>query len=94
VSIFTFDANAPGKARLAPLARNALRKLRTVRHPDVLRFLDAVETDSTIHVVTERVTPLAPALVDRKGKDREDWLVWGLHRISVCLPLVYMPRPC
>jgi SCY1-like protein 1 len=86
VSVFEFNASGPGKQRLQPLAKNALRKLRTVRHPDVLKFLDAVETDSTIHIMTERVSPLSAALQDRSGKsqkEREDWLLWGLHRITV-----------
>jgi len=67
-------------------AQNALRKLRTTRHPDILKFLDAVETDSTLHIMTERVTPLQPALSrwsTRNAQEREDWLLWGLHRISV-----------
>ena len=86
VSIFEFDANQPGKRNVFPLAKNALRKLRTIRHPDVLRFMDVVETDSTIHIMTERVSPLAPAITqysNRAAQEREDWLLWGLHRISV-----------
>ena len=69
-----------------PLAKNTLRKLRTIRHPDVLKFLDAVETDTTICIMTERVRPLAPAIHERASKsaqEKEDWLLWGLHRISV-----------
>jgi SCY1-like protein 1 len=87
VSIFEFNANNPGKQKLMPLAKNTLRKLRTVRHPDVLKFIDAVETEGTIHIMTERVTPLSSAIQDRSAKsqkEREDWLMWGLHRISVC----------
>ena len=40
-SIFSFDVTA-NKSRL-PLARNALRKLRTLRHPGVIKVLDTVE---------------------------------------------------
>ncbi|KAK3669112.1 Nuclear aminoacylation-dependent tRNA export pathway component, partial [Recurvomyces mirabilis] len=40
-SILSFDINA-NRARL-PLAKNALRKLRTLRHPGVVKVLDAVE---------------------------------------------------
>lgn len=63
-----------------------MRKLRTIRHPDVLKFLDAVETDTTVHVMTERVRPLCAALEEADSKsaeEREDWILWGLHRISV-----------
>lgn len=50
-SIFSFDATT-NKSRL-PLARNAVKKLRTLRHPGVIRILDTVE-----------VNPVAP-LIDR-----------------------------
>lgn len=40
-SIFAFDVNA-NRNRL-PLARNALRKLKTIRHPGVVKMLDSVE---------------------------------------------------
>jgi hypothetical protein len=40
-SIFSFDITA-NKSRL-PLARNALRKLRTLRHPGVVKVLDTAE---------------------------------------------------
>lgn len=87
ISIFEYDHSSAQNKKLLPLAKNALRKLRTVRHPDVLKFLDVVETDSTIHIMTERVRPLKGAWEEMgsgKGeKEREDWFVWGLHRISV-----------
>jgi SCY1-like protein 1 len=69
-----------------PLAKNAVRKLRTTRHPDVLKYIDAVETDTVIYIVTERVRPLTtslPSWASRDATEREDWLLWGLHRISV-----------
>jgi SCY1-like protein 1 len=69
-----------------PLAKNAVRKLRTTRHPDVLKFIDAVESDTVVYIVTERVKPLSttlPAWSSRDAREREDWLLWGLHRISV-----------
>ncbi|KAI0743379.1 ARM repeat-containing protein [Daedaleopsis nitida] len=88
VSVFEFDANTPAKKNLFPLAKNALRKLRTIRHPDVLKFMEVSETDTTIHIMTERVRPLGPAITEWQSKsvqEREAWLVWGLHRISVAL---------
>lgn len=93
VSVFVFDSNQPPRRNLLPLAKNALRKLRTVRHPDVLRFIDAVDTDSIIYIMTERVQPLGRAMQSlsmKSVKDKEDWLVWGLHRISVCAFIVHL----
>lgn len=40
-SVFSFDINA-NRSRL-PLAKNALRKLRTMRHPGVVKVIDTVE---------------------------------------------------
>ncbi|KAG1847048.1 hypothetical protein F4604DRAFT_1976206, partial [Suillus subluteus] len=45
-----------------PLVRNSLRKLRTIRHPDVPRFINVVESDSAIYIMAERVRPLPLAL--------------------------------
>ncbi|KAH8108102.1 hypothetical protein BXZ70DRAFT_36637 [Cristinia sonorae] len=91
VSVFEFDSSLPKNRNCMPIAKNALRKLRTIRHPDVLKFLDVVETDTTICIMTERVRPLASAIQERTSKlaqEREDWLLWGLHRIAIALTFV------
>ncbi|KAG6898142.1 hypothetical protein C0992_004858 [Termitomyces sp. T32_za158] len=55
VSIFEYDFSDQGKSTVKQFAINALRKLRSTRHPDVLKFMDAVETDAMIYIMTERV---------------------------------------
>ncbi|GJJ06594.1 hypothetical protein Clacol_000787 [Clathrus columnatus] len=87
VSVFVFDANQGNKRSQLPLAKNALRKLRTIRHPDVLKFVDVVETDTTLHIVTERVQPLSKAL-NNSPQGKDDWLCWGLHRVATALAFV------
>ncbi|OTA82486.1 hypothetical protein M434DRAFT_400956 [Hypoxylon sp. CO27-5] len=77
-SIFSFDVTA-NKARL-PLAKNALKKLRTMRHPGVIRVLDTVETDTYIYIATERVVPLRWH-VKRKSLSPET-IKWGLYSIA------------
>ena len=50
--------------------------------------MDAVETESNVYIMTERVRPLHVVLSSwstRNSKEREEWLLWGLHRISVSL---------
>ncbi|KAF9268803.1 ARM repeat-containing protein [Marasmius fiardii PR-910] len=89
VSVFEYDFSQ--RRDTAPLAKNALRKLRTIRHPDVLKFMDVVETDTTIHIMTERVRPLElalPSWTSKSVREKEDWLLWGLHRISVALAFI------
>ncbi|KAF9219571.1 ARM repeat-containing protein [Gyrodon lividus] len=91
VSVFEYDLIHPLNKSTIPLARNALRKLRTIRHPDVLKFMEVVESDSAILIMTERVRPLTVALqawAPKGQQEREDWLLWGLHRISVALAFI------
>ena len=86
MSVFEYDFSDTSKKNIKPFAQNALRKLRTTRHPDVLKFMDAVESESTIFIMTERVRPLSnvlPQYSTKKAQETEDWLLWGLHRISV-----------
>ncbi|KAI9167605.1 putative inactive serine/threonine-protein kinase scy1 [Paramyrothecium foliicola] len=77
-SILSFDVVA-NKSRL-PLAKNALRKLRTLRHPGVVKVLDTVETDTYIYVAIERVVPLRWH-VKRKSLSPET-IKWGLYSIA------------
>ncbi|KAG8864592.1 hypothetical protein FRB96_005096 [Tulasnella sp. 330] len=91
VSVFLFDANVSNRQNLLPVAKNALRKLRTTRHPDVLKFIDVVESDTSIYIVTERVQPLGKALAawqSKAAKEKEEWLIWGLHRVTVALAFI------
>jgi SCY1-like protein 1 len=84
VSVFEF--NSQHRRNLLPVAQNAVRRLRVTRHPDILKFMDVVEGDGTIYIMTERVKPLSEELISWEAKpvkDRQDWLLWGLHRIAV-----------
>ncbi|KAH9906992.1 ARM repeat-containing protein [Xylariomycetidae sp. FL2044] len=77
-SIFSFDVTA-NRSRL-PLAKNALKKLRTMRHPGVIKVLDTVETDTYIYIATERLVPLTWH-VRRKSLSPET-CKWGLYSIA------------
>lgn len=83
-SIFTFDINA-NKSRL-PLAKNAVRKLRTLRHPGVLKAFDVVETDTNIYVVSEKVVPVSWH-IKRKSLS-EETMKWGVYTVSSTLRFI------
>ncbi|KAK0347654.1 Nuclear aminoacylation-dependent tRNA export pathway component [Friedmanniomyces endolithicus] len=83
-SIFSFDVNV-NRNRL-PLAKNALRKLRTLRHPGVVKVLDTVETDQLIYIATERLTPLTWSTKRRALS--EESLKWGLHNVAKTLKFI------
>lgn len=98
------DANAPSSSRndrrsLLPLAKNALRKLRALRHPDILKYVDGSETENAIYIVTEKVVPLT-SRIGREGDIKpssasaqetgtgEEWRVWGLSKVVNALGFV------
>jgi SCY1-like protein 1 len=84
VSVFAFHSHQ--NRNLLPVAQNSVRKLRVTRHPDILKFMDTIEADGSIYIMTQRVKPLSAELSSWQGtptKDRQDWLLWGLHRITV-----------
>ncbi|KAK0636319.1 armadillo-type protein [Bombardia bombarda] len=83
-SIFSFDILANRSA--LPLAKNALKKLRTLRHPGVIKVLDTVETESYIYIATERLVPLSWH-VKRKSLSPET-AKWGLYTIAKTLKFV------
>ncbi|KAL3460753.1 armadillo-type protein [Aspergillus heterothallicus] len=83
-SIFTFEI-APNKSRL-PLAKNAVRKSRTLRHPGVLKVLDTIETETTIYIVTERVVPLSWHV--KRRSISEETAKWGLYTVASTLKFI------
>ncbi|KAF6224101.1 hypothetical protein HO133_010675 [Letharia lupina] len=83
-SIFAFDVTAD-KSRL-PLARNAVRKMRTLRHPGVIKVYDTVETETYIYVATERVTPLEWSA--RRKSLSVETSKWGLFSIANTLSFI------
>ncbi|GAA5916832.1 hypothetical protein JCM6882_006367 [Rhodosporidiobolus microsporus] len=95
VTVFSFDLSSPSphssssdRRALLPLARNALRKLRALRHPNILKFLDGSETDNSVWIVTESVRSLASEL--EGGKMSEEAKVYGL--LHVCTALGFLNR--
>lgn len=87
-TVLAFDLSHPhnaSRANLLPLAKNAARKLRTTRHPDVLKLLDSAETNSSVYIAVEKATPLYKVLAQTEDKratpQRQDWIVWGLSSI-------------
>ncbi|KAK9471672.1 armadillo-type protein [Dipodascopsis tothii] len=83
-SVFVFDAEA-NHGRV-PLARNAVRKLRTLKFPGVVKVLDTFESESAIMVATEHVTPLDIAA--HAESMTADALRWGLYAVTKTLKLV------
>ncbi|KAI8136893.1 armadillo-type protein [Fennellomyces sp. T-0311] len=59
--------------------------MRTIRHPDLLRYLDGVETDQAIMFVTDPIEPLSNQL----NQDPDDHLtLWGLYKVANALKFI------
>ncbi|KAL3698434.1 hypothetical protein R1sor_012510 [Riccia sorocarpa] len=91
VSIFSLVGTSAQDGRLVA-ARNGAKRLRTVRHPNILSYIHSTEaetieggvTKQTIYVVTEPVTPLAEKIkeLNLKGTQRDEFFAWGLHQVT------------
>ncbi|WVZ68391.1 hypothetical protein U9M48_017337 [Paspalum notatum var. saurae] len=91
VSIFSLSGSNPQDRHLVA-GRNGVRRLRTVRHPNILSFLHSTEAEvpdgpamkHTIYIVTEPVMPLSEKLKELNlgGTQRDEYFAWGLHQIS------------
>jgi hypothetical protein len=78
VSIFAFEVKSNGESRLQA-AKNHLQRLKTLRHPHVLKFIDGVELPETLYVVTEAVRPLDVSSADLN----EAAIALGLRQLCV-----------
>lgn len=76
VSVFVVDAKHASPEQLAA-ARNAIKRLRTLRHPSVLRYIASSEDSSRICMATEPVTPL---LAHLQTEDNDMGKAWGMHQ--------------
>ncbi|OIV90756.1 hypothetical protein TanjilG_15489 [Lupinus angustifolius] len=91
VSIFSLSGSSAQDGHLVA-GRNGVKRLRTVRHPNILSFLHSAEIETydagtpkvTIYIVTEPVMPLSEKIKELglKGAQRDEYYAWGLHQIA------------
>eukprot|EP01132_Coremiostelium_polycephalum_P000528 gene528-666_t len=81
VSIFSFDIKKnPGKLEVA---KNGFKRAKTIRHPNFLTYLDGVELESNIYIVTELVQPLEDCMEDINKYEHA--VSWGVYQITKAL---------
>ncbi|KAJ1996349.1 Nuclear aminoacylation-dependent tRNA export pathway component [Coemansia spiralis] len=68
------------------VAQNALKRMRTLRHPGILRYLEGTETADAIYIATESITPLPFALDE--GNCDDELKRWGIYKIAETLRFV------
>eukprot|EP00042_Codosiga_hollandica_P051904 m.647951 g.647951 ORF g.647951 m.647951 type:complete len:146 (-) comp58378_c0_seq14:2529-2966(-) len=80
VTIFSLELATASADQIAA-ARNAIRRLRLIRHPCVVRFIETHETSTHLYLVTEPLTPLWTYL---EGPNKNDMAIsWGVHQVAV-----------
>ncbi|CAG9537129.1 unnamed protein product [Cercopithifilaria johnstoni] len=67
------------------------RKLKTLRHPNVLAYLDSTEMNGTFYLITEACVPLKIYITKTKLTDKQrDFVVsWGLFQLMSCLKFLH-----
>ena len=67
------------------IAQNAVKRLKTLRHTNILRILDSCETDAGLYVVTEP----CESLLDFVAREDRGFPAWGLYQVRQCAFLVF-----
>jgi len=90
VSIFVCDSKSGASNTQLDVARSAVKRLKTLRHPSVLTFIAECDSPTSVLLATEPVSPLSEHLgeiLDR-GPKREYYLAWGIFQ--VCRALAFL----
>lgn len=91
ISIFRFDFKEPTNP-LVERAKQSLKRIKTLRHPSILKYVDSCETDKSICIVTEQVTPLAEYLEHASSSftqnQKEFSIAFGLLNVAKGLKFI------
>lgn len=90
MSIFSLERKTASEAQVQA-ALNAVKRFKTLRHPNFVRYIDSLESDAVISIVTEAVTPLPKALEEDRNAQG---ITWGVHQIAVRCCLGSSARLC
>ena len=88
VSVFRIAAQSI-EDPLVTFARNGVKRLKMLRHPNILRYIDNIEVEErgqhVVYLLTERVSSLERTMSDVVStmgqRDREKFLMMGLEQI-------------
>ncbi|KAJ3649115.1 hypothetical protein Zmor_020875 [Zophobas morio] len=86
VSVFVFDIKS-GSETQQEIAKGAVKRLKTLRHPSILTYLDSFESDKVLYLATEYIEPLASHLekLTIEGAQKELYIAWGIFQITRAL---------
>ncbi|XP_025207453.1 N-terminal kinase-like protein isoform X1 [Melanaphis sacchari] len=86
VSIFEFLINddIPGGETRSALAKSAVKHLKTLKHPNILSFLESSEVKTIIYLSTEYVEPLQSFISSQDNLHTDimkQYIAWGISNI-------------
>ncbi|CAH1112214.1 unnamed protein product [Psylliodes chrysocephalus] len=86
VSVFVFDLKSNQESQLE-VVKAAVKRLKTLRHPSVLTYLDSLESEKVLYLATEQVDPLKEHLekLPLETPQRELYIAWGIFQITRAL---------
>uniref|UniRef100_A0A0A9WDH2 N-terminal kinase-like protein n=1 Tax=Lygus hesperus TaxID=30085 RepID=A0A0A9WDH2_LYGHE len=88
VSIFCYHKKQ-GNNDQYEYAKALLKRLKTIRHPNILTFLDSQENENNLLIVTEYVKPLLYYLDTVNDlEEKQSYLTWGL--MNVCKAISFL----
>lgn len=87
VTIFEMNLKDPTSSRwnYDRLAMNCFRKSKLIKFPGIISIVDFFETDSYVHIVTERVTPLQHYLTAHSDKITKETKLYGVYNVAHAL---------
>lgn len=90
VSVFVYEIKNGSEAKLE-LAKAAVKRLKTLRHPSILQYLDSHETEKMLYVAVETVEPLGTHITKlaADGPQKDLYLAWGVFQITVIFLLFF-----
>ncbi|CAD6198812.1 unnamed protein product [Caenorhabditis auriculariae] len=67
------------------------QKLKTMRHPNIIAYLDSIEVDGTFYLVTEKCKPLSVYMKDMELNEQQKEFVvsWGIFQILSVLKFLH-----
>lgn len=82
--MFMFDIRNSSETQFE-VAKASLKRLKTLRHPSILSYLDSLESDKVIYLATEYVEPLANHIEKslNEGLQKDLYVAWGIFQITV-----------
>ena len=68
-------------------AKNCYKRIKMLRHPNILMFQDGVESDKNVSFVSERVQHLHSYLKESNENEsqKENEISWGLYQVATAL---------